>query len=192
MLPNRLSLAFKEWASVVAALAVGRQSIILRKGGLNEEGGSFELKNPSFLLFPTYEHQNLEDLSPEGREFLKPILETASHRDAQQVEFDYCAKVEKSFWVDDLDKLFALWPYHVLSEQSVKKRFLWGDNAGLHIFLVRVYRLGWTERLDARPEYSGCKSWVTLERDIPVQQATPVLPDDAYAGLQNKLTQLLT
>ena len=32
------SVAFKEWASVVRALETGQQTVILRKGGIAEEG----------------------------------------------------------------------------------------------------------------------------------------------------------
>ena len=35
-LPETCSIAFKEWAGVCAALAEGRQSLIVRKGGIAE------------------------------------------------------------------------------------------------------------------------------------------------------------
>ena len=36
-----LRIAFKEWAAVCRALASGRQSLIIRKGGIAEAGGVF-------------------------------------------------------------------------------------------------------------------------------------------------------
>ena len=36
-----LPIAFKEWAVICEALALGRQALILRKGGIAETGGAF-------------------------------------------------------------------------------------------------------------------------------------------------------
>ena len=56
--------AFKEWAVICRAITTGRQDIILRKGGIVEPGGSFQLLAESFLLFPTFVHQSKEHLIP--------------------------------------------------------------------------------------------------------------------------------
>ena len=61
MLPSRCQIALKEWAVTVQALAQGRQVLLLRKGGIHEEGKDFRVVHPEFLLYPTYEHQR-EDL----------------------------------------------------------------------------------------------------------------------------------
>ena len=52
-----LQHAFKEWAVICRALAEGRQALILRKGGIAEAGGRFEVEHTRFWLFPTYTHQ---------------------------------------------------------------------------------------------------------------------------------------
>ena len=44
-----LSIAFKEWAVICEALAA-TQSLILRKGGISEEGGTFRPEHAEFLL----------------------------------------------------------------------------------------------------------------------------------------------
>src|SRR5215469_5485226 len=71
-LADPLSVALKEWASVCIALEYGRQIILLRKGGIYEAAGEFELENPQFLLFPTYLHQNLNMLKPEAHAGFEP------------------------------------------------------------------------------------------------------------------------
>lgn len=63
--PTSLQVALKEWATVCHALESGRQMVLLRKGGVSDAGGTFEVKHPQFLLFPTYLHQNLTMLKPE-------------------------------------------------------------------------------------------------------------------------------
>src|SRR5579884_1921814 len=50
--------AFKEWAVACEAMAEGRQILLIRKGGLREEGNTFTVNDPEFFLLPTYEHQN--------------------------------------------------------------------------------------------------------------------------------------
>ena len=64
MLPETLPTALKEWKLVADALADGRQVLLLRKGGIYESGGEFELENRRFVFFPTYIHQNLGMLKP--------------------------------------------------------------------------------------------------------------------------------
>ena len=52
-------IAFKEWASVCDALLAGRQTIILRKGGISEgqAPGTFVPEYSEFWLYPTWVHQ---------------------------------------------------------------------------------------------------------------------------------------
>ena len=47
-----MSDAFKEWAVVCEALGDGRQSIILRKGGIAEGREGFAFAHGEFFLFP--------------------------------------------------------------------------------------------------------------------------------------------
>src|SRR4029077_8093936 len=51
------SVGFKEWAVVCEALGRGRQSIILRKGGIAEGRDGFLFKHQEFFLFPTWFHE---------------------------------------------------------------------------------------------------------------------------------------
>src|SRR3982751_5907895 len=51
------SIGFKEWSVVCEALGHGRQSIILRKGGVAEGREGFSFKHSKFFLFPTWFHE---------------------------------------------------------------------------------------------------------------------------------------
>src|SRR5436305_6629177 len=66
--PSSLQVALKEWASVCRALERGTQVILLRKGGIYEAAGEFEVEHRQFLLFPTYLHQKLAMLKPSAHE----------------------------------------------------------------------------------------------------------------------------
>ena len=43
----------KEWATVVKALEQGKQTVILRKGGILETASGFNIESKKFFLFPT-------------------------------------------------------------------------------------------------------------------------------------------
>ncbi len=67
-------IALKEWAALVAAIGDGKQTVLLRKGGLRE--GPFKAPASSFYLFPTSFHS-------EGS-LLKPDAEEAYHKASPQ------------------------------------------------------------------------------------------------------------
>ncbi len=74
VLPSSCQIALKEWAVTVQALAQGRQVLLLRKGGIHEEGKDFRVVHPAFLLYPTYEHQREDLLKPAAQPSLKQLL----------------------------------------------------------------------------------------------------------------------
>ncbi len=72
-MPSKLvkhNRAFKEWAVVCDALRKGEMIALLRKGGIREESGKFEVTDKEFFLLPTYEHQNANLLRPQYAERL--------------------------------------------------------------------------------------------------------------------------
>src|SRR5436309_3521432 len=59
--------ALKEWAVVCRALLEGEQVIVLRKGGIREEGRRFSVPHDRFWLYATYEHQEPSLVKPAYR-----------------------------------------------------------------------------------------------------------------------------
>ena len=55
-------LALKEWSIICKAMEEGKQTILLRKGGILEYKKGFEISQKLFLLYPTLEHQTAEYL----------------------------------------------------------------------------------------------------------------------------------
>ena len=60
--------ALKEWSAAVHALLDGRQTVLLRKGGIHEK--RFAVTASRFLLFPTVAHSHAERVRPEHRDLL--------------------------------------------------------------------------------------------------------------------------
>ena len=66
-------IALKEWAIICKALEDGRQTLLLRKGGILEYRKGFEVKHSEFLLYPTFEHQSMNSIKTEYKEKLNEI-----------------------------------------------------------------------------------------------------------------------
>ena len=62
--------ALKEWATIINALDNGKQTIVLRKGGILETASGFKIESNRFFLFPTWEHQETKHIKPEFQNFL--------------------------------------------------------------------------------------------------------------------------
>ncbi|MCC6175355.1 MAG: DUF1802 family protein [Chloroflexi bacterium] len=171
--------ALKEWAVATRALREGRQVLLVRKGGIREDTRHFKIQAREFLLFPTYEHQRTELLQPHFRADLEALL--AEPRDSMRVGIDTWAQLTDLFEVSEPWQVEALAPFYCFSEQYAEERLRWKPRHPLLVMAVRAYRLGRPTEVEMRPEYGGCKSWLTLAEDVPLSGATPALDDAAYA-----------
>src|SRR4029453_7584029 len=142
---------FKEWALVCAALGEGRQSIIIRKGGLAEGRDGFAFQDREFFLFPTFFHEQVERV--------RTSAAVLPERRSNEIEICYFARVEKARGINAWDEVRALEPLHILQESVVRERFDYDDAPGVHVAFVRAFQLVpvWCFR-DAKA-YGGCRSW---------------------------------
>jgi hypothetical protein len=170
--------AFKEWALICWALASGRQALVLRKGGIREEGGGFAPARPAFLLYPTWFHQRPESVIPEVREALAR-LEAAPPGPGELV-ISHWAELAGAFRVASLGALQALRGHHIWSDAAAEERFRrWGEDA-VHALLLRVHALPAPARLPVREAYAGCRSWVELAEEVETEGSVPVLDEGAF------------
>ncbi len=89
-----LQVALKEWDVVCKALCAGKQHVLLRKGGIHEAAGEFELEHDKFLLFPTFVHQQASGLKPPFRQEV-----SALKTEPDTVDIPGWAQVQKIFRV---------------------------------------------------------------------------------------------
>jgi hypothetical protein len=151
--------AFKEWAVICRALASGRQDVILRKGGISEPGGGFQLECRRFLLLPTFVHQGPEALVLEARDLIEEI--DADRPPEGTVVFTHAATVQSATKIMALADLEQFRSRHVWADAVVAERFhRWKDE--LHVLEVAVEPLAAPLVLPWHDDYGGCKSWVTL------------------------------
>lgn len=157
-----MTKAFKEWALIVDALGSGRQNLILRKGGIAEEDGSFALKASKFLLLPTRFHQSNEQIKDSWR----PFLNAEKYQvDQYHIKIEYFAEVADSRVITDWDMLKKLDRYHAWTEDVIRERFDRWEKS-VHMIVVQVFSLLKPVTIEMLPEYNGCKSWIELGQDI--------------------------
>lgn len=183
-----LKHAFKEWAVICRALAEGKQALILRKGGIAESTGDFQLEQQRFWLFPTYVHQQESGIRPDAVPLLEQVL--AERPPAGIVRLSHFAEVTGIYYVRQLMSALLLGHLHPWSDDTVEKRFAY-RTPGLYVLTVRVYRAAKVHEIADTPGYQGCRSWVELDEALPTVGATAVLSDQDHADVQQSLDLLL-
>src|SRR5215207_5488887 len=175
-LPTSLNIALKEWATVCHSLETGRQMLLLRKGGIYEAAGEFELENPQFLMFPTYLHQNLNMLKSAAQAGFEP-----RSAEPAQVRISAAGEVTDIVQLKSRSQMDALDAEHVWTSPLIDMRFNYKPQNPLYLMLVRAYRLAEPVTVENTPAYAGCKSWVPLDEPIATAPAAPAVSDAAYA-----------
>lgn len=183
----RLNAALKEWAVVVAALERGETTILLRKGGIVEQTGEFEVEHRQFLLFPSTYHPSREQIRPEFWPLMDEV--EAERPPAGCVRISAWAEAYASFPVADAAVARALAPYTIYTPEYAEERFTMQKHRTLQLVELRVYRLPEPRTIPLRREYGGCTSWVDLAESFEVDplEATPAIEYTSFARLANRI-----
>jgi hypothetical protein len=184
------SIAFKEWAVVCAALAEGRQSLIVRKGGIQDGPRGFEVEHREFWLFPTYLHENPDAIVDESRTLLDRVQ--AERPAADLVHLGLYAIVEDVVLVTDESLLPRLNGLHIWSHRTLSDRFHY-RRPGLLVLTVRMFRLPRPIVIPNSPHFDGCRTWVDLPSDPPLttEGLVPVLPDSEFDRQRDRVRAAL-
>jgi len=177
-------IAFKEWAVIVDALGRGEQILILRKGGISEGHGGFQIEHPRFFLFPTLFHQQRESVAPAAQARFDQIAPTLF--EADRVHLEFVAEIVEWRRLDSLEAARRLQGQHVWREEVIAQRFEWGRDRNIFALAVRVFRLSQPVELPVLASYGGCKSWVELEQDLSIELSVAVLRDEVFAAKLNQ------
>lgn len=168
--------ALKEWAVAVNALEDGKTIMLLRKGGIHERNGHFQVAHKQILLYPTYEHQQAFMLKAEYANGVYPVT---SGWHPETVRIGSWAEITDILPVSEEFIVNALLPFHIWNEHFISDRLKWKARQPLYILLLRTYKLPQQE-IPYHPKYGGCKSWIDLDQPTQLQAAKPVLSDFAY------------
>lgn len=176
-LPTGGSVGFKDWSLICDALGQGRQSLILRKGGIVEGRQGFRFKHEAFFLFPTQFHQQAERVRPDT---LATLVRTPP-ADEGTVAIRYFFALEWAEWIDDWETVARLEPFHVWREDVIRERFNYDEPQGVQCAFGRTYRLETPWMFADRSAFGGCRSWLTLP-EFPAETFSmyPVLNDEQH------------
>ena len=178
-----MNIALKEWSAVIAALDRGAQIFLLRKGGIVEAKRGFEPQYEEFLFFPTTEHQHARSLKPEWNGLLAPEAPASVH-------ISHLGRVTDVLRAPQ-DQSSLLAAPHVWNEGFIQQRYNYRPDLTLYVLVVRVFRLASPHLIPLRPAYAGCKSWVHLTEEIPVEGMEPILAEAEFAQRRRKLLMQL-
>jgi hypothetical protein len=184
--------ALKEWAVVCRALEEGRQLVLLRKGGIMEYKEGFKLVNSSFLLFPTLEHQSFEDIQEDYAHTLGTALQ--ANCDGKR-DLTICAEVSDIRQISNEHMLPRLEKYHIWSRSYVGTRMKYNPKKSMNMIILRVYKMSHPISIYIKPEWSGCKSWISIEISEKEKElldhSQPVLDDDRFQHIRSKILESL-
>ncbi|MGE2727540.1 DUF1802 family protein [Mycolicibacterium pulveris] len=173
--------ALKEWSAAVHALLDGRQTVLLRKGGIHEK--RFAVTASRFLLFPTVAHSHADRVRPEHRDLLAPAA-ADSTEDAVVIRAG--ARVVAAVEVHRPEALKHIAPLHIWTDESVRNdRLDFRPRHRLTVLVVQASPLTEPLRLTRSPDYAGCTSWVQAPADP--MWADPVHDGDTLAEVAERV-----
>jgi hypothetical protein len=186
--PEACAVAFKEWHGVCEALLEGRQTIIVRKGGVDEVAGpgAFTPEHAEFWLYPTWVHQAEQGLR------IDRGAESATERtpSALQVPIRALVRAEVIGRIDSERALPAIEEFHIYTPETILKRFHY-RRPGIWVLTARVWSRETSFSLAVTPAHAGCKSWVVLDPPLPTSGLTPVLEEGEWSIVGDRLRSIL-
>ncbi len=179
----------KEWAVAVNALETGKTIMLLRKGGIHEQQGRFQVAHQQVLLYPTFEHQQSCLLKAEYANLVHPVI-PGWH--PETVRIGSWAEITDILPVSDESIVKSLLPFHIWNENFISDRLKWKPKQPIFILLLRTYQLPQAQEIPYRGEYGGCKSWIDIESPLQLQGSTPVLSDSYYQELVAEIHRVVS
>jgi len=179
--------ALKEWAAIEDALAGGRLTVLVRKGGIYEKRGDFQVEHRDFWIFPTGWHQNESELRPS---FLEHLGDTPRFAPGEVPLRVHCEVVD-ALRVERLDALEQLGDLQPFSDATLASRFAYRGKPYLHVLIVRAQLLPAARVIANTAAYEGCVSWVELDEEVPTAGAAPVLDDATFEAARAEVLRRL-
>ena len=155
---STLTPALKEWSAAVHALLDGRQTVLLRKGGIHEK--RFAVAASRFLFFPTVAHSHAARVRAEHRDLLDAAAADSAD---EELVLRAGAEVVAAVEVNRPENIDEIEPLHIWTAESVRAdRLDFRPKHRLTVLVVQASPLVEPVRLARTPDYAGCKSWVPM------------------------------
>ena len=196
-------LALKEWSIICKAMEEGKQTILLRKGGILEYKKGFEISQKVFLLYPTLEHQAAEYLQSNYLQEYELLLKRNSSEIVQDKvnTLRIIARIEAMQEFHNHELLSKLEKYHIWNEKYVNMRMNYNPKKPMNALLLRIYKLSQPISIDVNPGWAGCKSWIDIEFTSKngnqygnitelFNQSVPVIKNKDFQKIHDNFTEI--
>lgn len=190
--PILLDVALKEWAVTIRALREGRQILLIRKGGIREDGNEFAVASRRILLFPTYLHAEEQAASLQPCYGAWQADETRKQPKNETIRLEAWAEITDIFVVQNPAGLYEMKSQHIYGDAFLAKRIESEPQKPLYGLCLRTYNLPRPAIMPVELDYYGCKSWITLTDPLSVEGATPALSDHTYHERVRVTRRILT
>jgi hypothetical protein len=189
--PETCNVAFKEWSGVCDALIQGRQTLILRKGGISEGPGPgrFAPEHTEFWLYPTWTHQSQQGLRSVGDQ-APGTCATAPNPDGS-IPIRGFVRLEFFGYVMSEASLAALRRFHCLEDETIRMRFHY-RKPGLWVLAARVWQRDPGFSVLPTGQYAGCTTWVYLDVPLPTVGLAPAFNDSQWAEQCRQIKSILS
>ena len=101
------------------------------------------------------------------------------------------AEVVKTWQIRDAAMLPRLEALTILDAAAIETRYRFRPDQAINVIAVRAYRLANPADVVMKPEYSGCRSWVSIDEEIDIDGSVAALSDDALDAQINAIDMLL-
>lgn len=163
--------ALKEWSTVIESLGRGEQVVLIRKGGIADP--KFGVEANQFYLYPTYFHQGESDHRP-------------------SVSITHWCEVVRVFTFRQIAVLHRLAAFVSIPLETLESRYRFRPDEALNVIGVRTYALPRPVAVKFQDEYAGCRSWLSIDDEIDVENSKPVLSEEALESKLDAIDSLLT
>jgi len=178
-----MNIALKEWNLVIDNMLAGKQTVLLRKGGILEAENEFQLEHPQFLFYPTFIHQDPKMVKPACLPAQLPMV----REEPENIELKGYGQVAHIFEVPSRPQLEQLDDLHLFGPALLDMRFAYRPDKPLYVVAVRAFWLAQPITIPNTLDYAGCKSWVPLRDEIPVEGATPAVPNNDFNAILERI-----
>jgi len=181
----------RDQSVIIHALLDGLQTILIRKGGVEEER--------RFLLYPRYghEHQEPKGFQAKYHDYLAAHVEPRG----KGVKIEGWASIEELIRVDDPWTLTKLWEYYLWSPSNFAPPYVWEryeftptEERFFNIALLRVRKLPEPRLVQPIPEpkyVCACHApYLQLKEDIPLDGSEKVISDDAFFRVAERIERI--
>ncbi|MDP8929336.1 MAG: DUF1802 family protein, partial [Actinomycetota bacterium] len=172
---------------MVHALLDGRQTLLLRKGGIHER--SFAVRGAHFVLFPTVEHSHRRRVRPEHADLLaRGAADLADGRLVLRCGVTLLDTVAAT----RPEGLRELADLHIYTDEHISERLAFRPRHPLHVLVAQPAALPAPVTLQRLEEHSGCRSWLELAVDWDAEVAKAVLGEAELTAIAERVRSALT